>query len=200
LLGDARRRRYIGHLSALPSASVRRMEAMGGPMMDDSEPFDAGHVGAQPTRSAEQLETIAARRRTMFWRRAVATLLGLSFVLGIVFWQRSRTLTRQCRLALAAYAQAARQQQFAARPTALIEADWASFNTVNNQPPSHYHVIARNWSVAPDAEQSVPLAVCATPHGFLVGAGHHVLFNTSNGLVVRWVAEEEERTYLDDGE
>lgn len=158
-------------------------------MIEQSELFD-DPINSEATRSIELTEAITARRRAAFWRKIVPAIAGLAVVIVVVSWQRSRSLVSNCESSLLELARAAKQQDLAARPTAIIEADWALLDGGKNTRPGHYHVIAENWLVTPDAGQAVPLAVCQTAHGFLSAQGRHVLFNTPDGYKVRWVPED----------
>jgi len=135
------------------------------------------------------------QRKLTFWRRAAWSVLGLVLIFTIVLWNRAVTHRRNCAGALELYARLANSARLEREPEEILKAQWQDISRHANEkprpfPPSHYLLIVDNWGRVPIAGESIPLAVCSSPHLVLFSYGRHVLYRDDKGLHVKWVDED----------
>lgn len=150
-----------------------------------SRSFDREEWGSLDAEQARYL-----RRRIRFWRN-VALMLVLGIALGVVvFFVRHSSLLDRCRLSLTHYGKIAEALKLNEANVATIELRWRYLDPAKDGlPPSHYQLIPNNWELTPTGAEELPLAVCAEPHGVLLGGGRNVLFRSKDGWKVKWVPE-----------
>lgn len=135
-------------------------------------------------------EAKALRRKLNFWRKMAAFMVGVILLVLVVIWQRGREDISMCRAALSHYAQVAQARKLEAEALNVLETQWRALPVENAKLASdHYHLIAGNWRILPKPHESIPLAVCQSPHEDLIFRGRHVLERDQRGLHTRWVSE-----------
>ncbi len=153
--------------------------------------------GISPEASTESLrgelleETQALRRKVNFWRKIAGFMVGVIVLVLLVSWQRGREGISLCRDALEQYAQLALSRKLDREATEVLETQWRALPMENKKlSPGHYSVIVRNWHIQPKPGETVPLAICESPHQDLFSRGRHVLERDVNGLHTRWISED----------
>lgn len=150
-------------------------------------------------RSVNELEAIAAsrslQRKLTFWRRMAWSLAGVAAICAAVLWSRSANHRHNCAAALEDYAQLAQDAHLEREAEQILREQWKNLHRQGGgklRPflPSHYSLIVENWGQIPQAGESLPLAVCSSPHLVLFSYGRHVLYRDADGFHVKWVAEE----------
>lgn len=131
------------------------------------------------------------RRRVRFWRN-VALMLVLGIGLGVVvFFVRRSAILDRCRVSLGHYAKLSEALKLDEANVATIELRWRYLDPAKDgMPPSHYQLLPVNWGQTPTGSDEIPLAVCAEPHGAILGSGRNVLFRSAKGWHVKWVPED----------
>jgi hypothetical protein len=139
-------------------------------------------------------EVRALARRVQFWRNITGLLIGLLAMLAVVFWMRYSMQRSRCLAAFEHYAAVAEAAGINRSP----RAQWPYIDRDNvGYPPGHYDLLIQNWGTPRTPDESIPLAVCESPHGALFLEGRHALYRVGDHLKVRWVPESVGRELCD---
>ncbi len=135
------------------------------------------------------------QRKLTFWRRVVWSVLGIVVICVAVLWNRAANHRHNCSGALEHYARLAEVARLENESVQIIEEQWQNLTRQDKGkphlfPPSHYLLIVENWGQKPGTGESLPLAVCNSPHLVLFSYGRHVLYRDVNGFHVKWLDEE----------
>jgi hypothetical protein len=160
----------------------------------------------QPASLSNDELTLAAASRSLqrklaFWRRAVWSVLGIVLIFAVVLWNRAGTHRRNCSGALEHYAQLAQDAHLEKESEQILKAQWQDLDRHSDAkprvfPPSHYTLLVENWGQVPKEGESIPLAVCSSPHMLLFSYGRHVLYRDAKGFHVEWGDEEKVRPLI----
>lgn len=161
--------------------------------------MDHNQSGIGP-KDADEESTLVAESRSLqrklkFWRRAAWLLVGMVLVVAAMAWKRADTHRHNCCLALERCADLAQAAQLDKEPPTLVKEQWRGLGRDSIKGPAaafrpdHYLLIIQNWGQAPMPGESLPLAVCSSPHLVLFSYGRHVLVRDTDGYHVVWYDE-----------
>jgi hypothetical protein len=122
----------------------------------------------------------------------VLLFAGLLVLTALIVWQRSDLRRRECRRAFERHVDRIILLGLDHGPADELTAGWRQLSKGPIRPmASHYDLIVDNWTMAPQADEANPLAVCRESHATVLSRGRHVLFRDTTGTRIEWLTEEE---------